>query len=74
MLDDSITVRKIKERHVNTDNNPGEPEYDSVNVQLNVIQQVHGEKSITDDGENVTKNCDQDTTKAGEILKNQKQL
>ena len=36
MLDDSITERKIEERHAKTDNNPDEPEFNDENVQLNV--------------------------------------
>ena len=38
------------------------------NVQLNVDQQSYGENPITDDINNVTKNCDQDITKTRNIL------
>ena len=59
MLDDSITERKIEDRHDRTDKEPDEPEFNGDTVQLNVDQQSYGEQSITDDNENVTKNCDQ---------------
>ena len=39
MLDDSITDRKIEDRHIKTDNDPDEPEFDGDNVQLNVEKQ-----------------------------------
>ena len=63
MLDDHITERTIEDRLVKTDKDPDEPEFDSENVKLNVDQQSYGEQSITDDSDNVTKNCDQETTK-----------
>ena len=67
MLDDSIAERKIEDRHDKTCK-PDEPEFDGDNVQLNVDQQSYGEQSITDDSDNVTKNCDEEITKAREIL------
>ena len=54
MLDDSITERKIKDQHVQTDNHPDEPEFDGDNVQLNVDQQSYGERSITYDSDSLT--------------------
>ena len=36
MLDDSVTERKIEDRHDNTDKDPDELEFDGDNVQLNV--------------------------------------
>ena len=39
MLDDSITERKIEDRHDKTYKEPDEPELDGDNVQLNVDQQ-----------------------------------
>ena len=35
---------------------------------MNLDQNSHGEQSITDDSDNVTKNCAQEPTKAREIL------
>ena len=55
MIDDSMTERKIKDRHGQTEKDPDEPEYEDSNVQLNVDQQLYGEKSITDDSDNLTK-------------------
>ena len=46
-----------------TDKGSDEPEFDGDNVQLNVDQQSYGEQSITDNRENVTKNCDREITK-----------
>ena len=71
MLDDSITERKIEDRHEKMNkepDEPDEPEYDGDNVQMNVDQQSYGEQSITDDSDNVNKDCDQEITKAREIL------
>ena len=42
MLDDSIAEHKIKDRHVKTDKDPDEPEFDGGNVKLNVDQQLYG--------------------------------
>ena len=47
---------------------PDEPEYDGYNVQMNIDQQSYGEQSITDDSDNVNKDCDQEITRAREIL------
>ena len=41
-----------------------EPDYDGDNVQMNVDEQSYGEQSITEDSENVNKDCDQEITKA----------
>ena len=68
MLDDSSTERNIEYQHVRTDNDPDEPEFDGGNVQLNVDQQSYEEQSFTDNSVNVTKNCDQEITKARKIL------
>ena len=68
ILDDSITERKIKYRHVKTYNDPYKPKFDDDHVQSSADQQSYGEQSITDDSENVTKNHDQEITKAREIL------
>ena len=35
---------------------------------MNVDQKLYEEQAITDDSDNVTKNCDQEITKAREIL------
>ena len=74
ILDDSITERKIEERLEKMNKEPDEPdepdvpEYDGDNVQMNVDQQLYGEQSITNDSDNVNKDCDQEITKAREIL------
>ena len=39
MLDESISARKIEDRHEKTDKDPDEPEYHSDDVQLDVDQQ-----------------------------------
>ena len=69
MLDDSITERKIEDRHDKTTKKPDEPELDGDNVQLNVDQQSYGEQSITNETENVTKNCDQRIKKSTRNLR-----
>ena len=56
MLYDSITERKVEDRHLKTDNDPDDPESDADNVQLKVDQQSYGEQSITDD----KSHCDQE--------------
>ena len=43
MLENSITERKIEDRHEKTDKDQDDPEYDGDNVQLNVDQQSYGE-------------------------------
>ena len=71
MLDDSITERKVEERHEKMYNDPNEPEeseYEGYYEQMNVDQQSYGEKSITDDSDNVNNDCDQEITNAREIL------
>ena len=68
MLDDSLTERRIEDRHVKTDSDQGEPEFDGDNVQLNVDQHTFGEQSITDHIDNVTKSRDQEVTKVREML------
>ena len=57
-----------KERNIKTGNDTDETEFDGDNVQLNVDQQSYRKQSITYDSGNVTKNCDQDITKARKIL------
>ena len=47
---------------------PDEPEYDGNILQMNVDQQSYGEKSITDESDNINKDCDQEITKSREIL------
>ena len=47
---------------------PDAPEYDSDNVQLFVDKQSYGEQWITDDSNNVNKNCYLEITRAREIL------
>ena len=74
MLDHSITESQIEDRQDETDREPDEPEFDGGNVQLNVDQQSYGEQSTTDDCDNVTKNCDQEITKAREILEQTKSM
>ena len=64
IFDDSITERKVEGQHVKTENDPDEPEFDGENVRLNNGQHSYGEKSISDDSDNVTENCDQEITKA----------
>ena len=49
MLDDSITERRIEDRHVRTDNDPDEPEYDGDIIQLNVDQLSYREHPFTND-------------------------
>ena len=68
MLDDFITESKIEERHVKTDNDPDAPELDVDNVHLNIGRQSYRKQSTTDDSDNLTNNCDQEITKAREIL------
>ena len=61
ILDDSITECKIKDRHAKMNKEPDEPdesEYDVDKIQMNVDQQSHGEQSVTDDTDNVNKDCD----------------
>ena len=70
MVDDSIAGPKIEEWYVRTDNDTNKPELDGDNEQLNVDQQSYGEQLITDGRNNVTKNCDQEITKAREMLEN----
>ena len=67
MLDDSITYHKIEDWHDKMEKLPNEPELDGDNAQLNVDQQSYGEQSITDNSNNVTKNCDQEIIKPREI-------
>ena len=55
MLDDSITEIKIEDRFEQSDKDSGEPELYCDNVQLNIDRQSYEEKSITDEGDNVTK-------------------
>ena len=59
---------KIEDLHAKTDKDPDESEFYCDSVQLNVDQKSYGEQSITDDSDNVTYNCDQEITKAREIL------
>ena len=59
MLYDSVTERKIEDRHVKTRIDPYEPEYDGDNVQLNVYRQSYGEQSIAYDSDEVTRARDQ---------------
>ena len=62
MLSDSITKRKIEDRHekmYKEPDEPEEPEYDGDNVQMNADHHTYGEQSIIDNSENVNKNCDQ---------------
>ena len=71
MHGDSIRECKIEDRQEKMNkepDEPDEPEYDGDNVQMNVEQQSYGEQSITDDRDNVNKDCDQEITKAREIL------
>ena len=56
------------------DNNPDEPEFDDDSAQLNLDQQSNGEKSITDDSNNVTKSLDQEITKEQESLEHTKRI
>ena len=44
MFDDSITKRKINDRHDETNKDPDEFEFDGENVQFNVDQQLYGEQ------------------------------
>ena len=71
MLNESISERKIEDRHERIYKEPDErdeSEYEEYNVQLNVDQQSYGEQSITDDSDIANKDCDQEITKAPEIL------
>ena len=71
MLDDSITGRKIEDRHekMNKESDvPEEPEYNGDSVQINVDQQSYGEQSSTDDIDNVNKDCDQGIAKVRLIV------
>ena len=68
MLNNSIVERKIEDRHYKTCKEPDEPVFDGDNEQINVDQQSYGKQSITDDSDNVTKNCDQEITQVREIL------
>ena len=43
-------------------------------MQLNVDQQSYGEQSITDARDNVTKNCEQYTTKTQKIIERTKSM
>ena len=52
----------------NEQDEPDESEYDADNVKINVDQHSYGEQSITDDSDNVSKDCEQEITKAREIL------
>ena len=71
MLGESITECKIEDRHGKVDKEPDESdesEHDGDSVQMNVDQYSYEEQSITDDSENRNKECDQEFTKALEIL------
>ena len=72
MLEDSFTECMIEDRYFKTDYDPDETVFDGDNVQLNVGTRSYGEKSITDDSDNVNKNCDQEITKTREILEKAK--
>ena len=50
--------------HVKPNKNLDDLEYDGDNVQLNVDHTSYGEQPISDDTYNVTRNCDQEITKA----------
>ena len=41
---------------------------------MNVDQKSYGEQSITDDSDNVIKSCDQEITKAREILEQKENM
>ena len=62
MLDSSITEHKIEDKHEKIYKEPYKPEFDCDNEQLNVDQQSHREKSIKNDGGNITNNCDPEIT------------
>ena len=68
MLGNSITERKIKDRHEKTYKKPDEPGFDSDKIQLNIDQRSYGEQSITNDSDNVNKDWDQEITMASEFL------
>ena len=57
MLDDSTIERKIEDRSVKASQCPSEPKLVSENVQLNVDQHSYGEQAVTDNSNNVPKNC-----------------
>ena len=58
----------IQDQHVKSENDPDESEFDGDNIQLNVDQKSYG-KTITDDRENVPKNCEQKNQKGTIILR-----
>ena len=66
MLKESITERRIEDRHVKTDNEPNEPKCDGDNVQLNFTLQSYEEQLIIDDSDNVIMSSDREFTKARE--------
>ena len=71
MLEDSITERKIEDRHEKMNkepDEPDEPEYGVNNVQMNVDLQSYGEQSINDDSDNVNMDCNLEIRKTHEIL------
>ena len=57
-----------QDEHDKIDKDVDESEFGGDSLQLNVGQQSFGEQSITDDSHNVTNNCDQEVSKAREIL------
>ena len=64
MIDDTITEHRIEDLNVKKDRDPDEPEYDGVNIKLNIDKKSYREQSITDDRNIANKNCDQKITKA----------
>ena len=54
-LIDFISKCEIKDCYKKTDKDPDEPEWYNDNVQFKVDKQWYGEKSITNDSDNLTK-------------------
>ena len=66
IFDDSIKIRKIEDRHVNTDNDLDNTELVGDNILLEADLQSYYGQLNTDGSDSITKRCDQEIKKATE--------